>query len=38
MNIESMLEELKTNVSLFRQDDQELILIVKILEELIKKK
>lgn len=37
MSIESMLEELKTKVERLRQDDEELILIVKILEELIKK-
>lgn len=37
MSIESMLEELKTKVERLRQDDEELILIVKILEELVKK-
>jgi len=38
MNIEEKLEKLKVNVSLFRQDDEELLLILEILEDLIKKK
>ena len=37
MSIEDMLEELKIKVERLRQDDEELILIVKILEKLINK-
>jgi len=36
MNIEEKLNELKTNILLFRQDDPEWILLIEILEKLIK--
>lgn len=36
MSIEEQLDELITNVNLFRQDDPEWILLIEILKKLIK--
>jgi hypothetical protein len=36
MSTEELLEKLKINVTVLRQDDPELLLIVEILEKIIK--